>query len=501
MPQIFVRFSCILVILVINFYSAWAEEPPKNHETSCLILGGGVGGLTSAIYLGRAGLNPIVIEGKNPGGLITQSHMVQNWPGEMEISGEALSQQMRAQAIANGAEIVSEVVVGIDFSKRPFRVITKKIGYNNQIERKAQSVIIAMGTEPNYLNIPGEQGEEGFWGRGVTNCAICDGAFYKDLIVGVVGGGDAAVLEAQYLSNIAKEVNVFIRKNAFRVSEKKRLQNLLNNPKVKVYYETEVKEVLGDQNGVQAVMIQTQNGPLKKIPLSGLFLAIGSTPNSNLFRGVLKMDKQGYIAIKNGQETSIPGVYAVGDIADPLFKQAITASADGAKAAMQAQMFLSNLKDRGEKKSWVFEELFPQKNEILRTNLFLPKTQSETLKIAAHQGKVIEITSVEHLQEELKKNSTPVFIDFYAPWCGPCRLVAPRVEEAAKNLAGKVRFYKVNVDRVSNLGAHFQIRALPTAVFIDKKGKVKEKKSGADGVIELIQQLEDSYLNRKSAAI
>ena len=231
-----------------------ADAKPAVETAPVVILGGGVGAMTSAIYLGRAGVEATVIEGQNPGGLITQSSAVQNWPGELEISGHELADKIHAQAEANGARFLQQEVVGVDFSKRPYAIFLRDLNTNQESQLRAESVIIAMGTTPNFLNIPGEQT---YWGRGVTNCAICDGALYKDQIVGVVGGGDAAILEGLYLSNIAKQVHLFIRKDAFRAVEEKRLKTLLEKPNVIVHYNTTVEEVKGDGEMVTSVVIQS----------------------------------------------------------------------------------------------------------------------------------------------------------------------------------------------------------------------------------------------------
>lgn len=321
-----------IVCLVISLFSAlYATE-------DVIVLGGGVGSLTSALYLARAGIVPIVIEGPIPGGLITQSHSVQNWPGEMEISGTDLADKVKAQVIANGAKIVSEEVVAVDFSKRPFLITTRSIGEKETKLRQAKTVIIALGSSPNFLSIPGE---ETYWGRGISNCAVCDGSLFRGKKVGVVGGGDAAVLEALYLSNIAKDVTLFIRKDAFKGIEEKRIQALKAKSNVKILFNTQVVEVKGSKDKLTTLVLKTNDKPNYEFPVDGLFLAIGSTPNSSLFKGSLELDSQGYIALKNGQETSVPGVYAMGDIVDPVYKQAITAAGDGAKAALQTERRLS----------------------------------------------------------------------------------------------------------------------------------------------------------------
>lgn len=309
----------------------------ENQEV--ILLGGGIGSLTSAIYLSRAGLKPVVLEGPSPGGLIIQSHSVQNWPGEMEISGTKLADKVRAQAKANGASLLLEEVVAVDFSKRPFEITSRGVGEKITQKRLSDTVIIAMGTKPNLLGVPGE---DTYWGKGISNCATCDGSLYRGKRVAVVGGGDAAVVEALYLSNIAKEVTVFVRKNAFKGIEETRLQTLQKKKNVTIVLQSAVVEVLGTSDLLTGVKIKTVGKPDYIFPIDGLFLAVGSTPNSDLFKGILELDAQGYIVVKNGQETSIPGVYAIGDIVDPVYKQAITAAGDGAKAALQAERFMSD---------------------------------------------------------------------------------------------------------------------------------------------------------------
>lgn len=306
-----------------------------------VILGGGVGAMTAALYLGRAGIEPVVIEGDDPGGLITQSTSVQNWPGEMEITGTALAEKIRKQAIANGVTFYSEEVVSVDFSKKPFVINTKVLGEEKPRQWTADSVIIAMGTTPNFLGVPGEAE---YWGKGITNCAICDGALHKNGKVAVVGGGDAAVLEALYLSNIAKEVTVFVRKGALKGIEEKRIRALRAKPNVKIVFNTTIEQMKGNGSKLTSIMVKTGDTPAIDFPIDGLFLAIGSKPNSQTFAGKLELDPQGYIFLKSDQETSIPGIYAVGDIVDPVYKQAITAAGDGAKAALQAERHLSDKK-------------------------------------------------------------------------------------------------------------------------------------------------------------
>lgn len=439
--------------------TAVEPEPPE----PIVILGGGVGSLTSAIYLGRAGASPLVIEGPTPGGLLTQSHTVQNWPGVMEIDGAQLTEKMREQAEANGARFLGEEVIGVDFSKRPLLITTRALdGSEATHQIQAESCIIAMGTKPNFLGIPGEGT---YWGRGVTNCAICDGALYKGKVVGVVGGGDAAVLEALYLSNIAKEVHVFVRKDSLKAIEEKRVEALREKPNVKFYYNTTVQEVQGEGENVTGVILKT-GSKKRAFPLDGLFLAIGSTPNTVLFKNALKLDERGYILLEKDQETSIRGIYAIGDIVDPIYKQAVTAAGDGSRAALQAQQYLSD-----------------------RANQLVVKNQSVKKKSVAPSNEVIEVSSAEQFQFELETSDIPVVVDFYATWCGPCKRVSPIFASSANQLAGKVKFMKVNVDKLLDISTNYNIRAMPTVLLLDSSGTELQRKVGLDQINDLLKEL------------
>lgn len=464
------RFCLFLAFLTFPLASVFPAATPPALVSSqeiepVVILGGGVGGLTSSLYLARAGQSPLVIEGKNPGGLITQSHSVQNWPGEIQIEGQELASKMHAQAEANGVRFLSAEVIRVDFSKRPFQITIRTLG-PKPTEKTVQALncIIAMGAEPNFLQVPGETGPQGYWGKGVTNCAICDGNLYQDQIVGVVGGSDAAVLEALYLSKIAKKVYVFVRKDRFRAKEEKRLEQLLQTPNVEVRYQTRVTEIQGDGNRLTHVLLQEKGQKPVSFALDGLFLAIGSTPNTKLFQGSLELDEKGYIVLKKDQQTSVKGVYAVGDIVDPTYKQAISAAGDGAKAALQAQQDLS---DRAAKKE-------------------------KGTELTQKSGEILEVVSIEQFEKELKQATSPVVVDFYASWCGPCKRLSPLLEESALHLEGKIRFLKVNVDQMAALAKRYQIQSMPTVLVFDQQGKVKEKKVGADQIALFLDDLHQS---------
>ncbi len=457
-----------ILSVIAGFSLLSASEKPVEAEP-VVILGGGVGSLTSALYLARAGLSPIVIEGSKAGGLLTQSHSVQNWPGEMEIEGRALTDKIRSQAAANGARILEAEVIDVNFTKRPLEITIRYLDSSLKTEKiSALSCIIGMGTEPNFLGIPGEQR---YWGQGVSNCVICDGALYKNKQVAVVGGGDAAVLEALYLSNIAKEVHLYVRKDFLRANETNRIQALKEKTNVIIHFHSQIDEIKGNELGVTKVAVKTGK-EITDYPMDGVFLAIGSQPNSKIFKNILKLDAKGYILLQKDQETSMPGVYAIGDIVDPIYKQAVSAAGDGAKAALQAQEFLMDKHTK----------LLAQKKEEKK-----PDSIAKSAVIA--KGQVIEIQTLDQLQKTLQEATGPVLIDFYATWCGPCKQVAPLLESSALKLAGKVIFLKVNVDVSSDLSQKYEIRSMPTVLLLDQNGKIQEKKVGAEQIGELLNKL------------
>src|SRR5581483_9720015 len=244
--------------LLILFTQAQLRAEVIEHEHPVVILGGGVAALTSAVYLSRAGISPLVITGPSIGGTITQSSNVQNWPGEISISGSELGEKVRHQAEMNGAILQPETVVAVDFSKRPFLITTKKVIGSGEdlMYYRAHSVIIALGSTPNYLGVPGEVESNGHLSPGVYTCAVCDGSLFKDKVVAVVGGGDSALIEAEYLSNIASKVHILLRKAQFRAGEKQRLKEILSNPKIQVHYNTTIKQIKAEQGQLSRLLVE-----------------------------------------------------------------------------------------------------------------------------------------------------------------------------------------------------------------------------------------------------
>ncbi|HEY5653945.1 MAG TPA: thioredoxin-disulfide reductase [Pontiella sp.] len=298
-----------------------------------VIIGAGAAGLTSAIYTARANLEPLVIEGMQPGGQLTTTTDVENFPGFPEgIDGTEMMNKFRTQAERFGAKFLQyDAVSKADFSKHPFKL---EMMSGDSIE--AQTVIIATGATAKYLGLESEQK---FMGRGVSACATCDGAFYKDVPVVVVGGGDTACEEAIFLTRFASKVTLVHRRNELRAS-KIMAARVEKNHKIEVAWNSVIDEILGDDSGVTAVRIKDVNtDKTSEIPATGYFSAIGHKPNTDAFIGELEMDETGYL-IADGVKTKIPGVYAAGDVSDAIYRQAITAAGTGCAAALEAERFL-----------------------------------------------------------------------------------------------------------------------------------------------------------------
>ena len=307
-----------------------------------LILGSGPAGYTAAVYGARANLEPVVITGIQAGGQLTQTTDVDNWPGDVEgLQGPELMSRMQAHAERFDTEVVFDHINKADLSQKPFR-LTGDSG-----EYTCDALIISTGASAQYLGL---ESEETFAGRGVSACATCDGFFYRNQTVCVVGGGNTAVEEALYLSNIAKEVILIHRRDTLR-SEKilqDKLMEKAKNGNIRLEWNHTLEEVLGDDAGVTGVRIKsTESGESKELDLTGVFIAIGHKPNTELFNGQLEMDN-GYITIKSGLEggvtgTSIPGVFAAGDVTDQVYRQAITSAGFGCMAALDAEKYLDDL--------------------------------------------------------------------------------------------------------------------------------------------------------------
>ncbi|MDA0902512.1 MAG: thioredoxin-disulfide reductase [Proteobacteria bacterium] len=311
----------------------------NTHKTKVAIIGSGPAGYSAAIYAARANLEPIMIQGMQPGGQLTITTDVENYPGFADvIQGPWLMEQMQKQAEHVGTKIISDHIKEVDFSKRPF---TLK-GESDDVY-EAQSVIIATGAQAKWLGLESEKKYQGF---GVSGCATCDAFFFKNKDVAVIGGGNTAIEEALYLTNHAKKVYLVHRRDEFR-AEKVLQERIFKNEKIEVVWNHVLEEVLGedDPKNVTGVKLKsTQDGSFKEITLDGVFIAIGHKPNTDLFKNTdLEMDNEGYInTAADSTKTNIAGVYAVGDVQDKIYRQAITAAGTGCMAALEIEKFLAH---------------------------------------------------------------------------------------------------------------------------------------------------------------
>ena len=305
------------------------------EHIQCLIIGGGPAGYTAAIYASRAGLVPVLYEGLQPGGQLTTTTDIENFPGfENGVDGQGLMDAMRAQARRLGADLRTGTVTSADLSSRPFR-----LSVDGDTEIEAEAMIIATGATAKYLGLPSE---EKFRGMGVSACATCDGFFYRGKTVAVVGGGDTACEEATYLASLCSKVYMIVRRDVLRASEamQEKVRNMEN---IEILWNCNTQEVLGDATGVTGARLLRKDGMEFDIKIDGFFLAIGHHPNSELFSRWVDVDGNGYI-ITDGKtsKTNVEGVFAAGDVQDPMYRQAVTAAASGCRAALDLERFLSS---------------------------------------------------------------------------------------------------------------------------------------------------------------
>lgn len=300
---------------------------------SCLILGSGPAGYTAAIYAGRAGLRPVVYEGLQPGGQLTITTEIENFPGFPEgIDANELMDGMRKQAERFGAEVRTATAVKADLSQAPY-----KVWFDDDTVEECQTLIIATGAKAKYLGL---DDEVKYQGMGVSACATCDGFFYRRKVVAVVGGGDTACEEATYLAGLCKKVYMIVRRDVLRASVAMQ-ERVLNTENIEILWNCNTKEVLGDESGVTGARLERKDGEVFDIPIDGFFLAIGHHPVSELVSAWVETDAEGYIITRDGSSrTNIEGVFAAGDVQDPHYRQAVNAAASGCRAALDAEKYL-----------------------------------------------------------------------------------------------------------------------------------------------------------------
>ena len=313
------------------------NQNPTKH-TKVLIIGSGPAGYTAAVYAARAMLNPILVHGMEPGGQLTTTTDVENYPGFAKvIQGPWLMDQMKDQAKAVGTEMIEDHISSVNFKSKPFEAV----GESGK-KYTADSIIISTGAQARWLNL---ESEKKFRGFGVSACATCDGFFFKEKTVAVVGGGNAAVEEAMFLTKFASKVKLIHRRDKLR-AEKMLQKKLMDNKKIEIIWDTVVEEIVGDDDpkNVKGLKIKNvKNNNISDLKIDGLFIAIGHDPATQLFKDQLKMDKEGYLITKpDSTETNVPGIFAAGDVKDKIFRQAVTAAGMGCMAALEAEKYLAS---------------------------------------------------------------------------------------------------------------------------------------------------------------
>ncbi|MEA5567664.1 thioredoxin-disulfide reductase [Anabaena sp. UHCC 0399] len=431
-----------------------------------VIIGSGPAGYTAAIYAGRANLKPVVFEGFQvgglPGGQLMTTTEVENFPGFPQgITGPELMDRMKAQAERWGAELYTEDVISVDLSQRPFTIRSE------EREVQAHTIIIATGATAKRLGLPSEHQ---FWSRGISACAICDGAtpIFHGAELAVVGAGDSAAEESIYLTKYGSKVNLLVRSDKMRAS-KAMQDRVLSNPKIQVHWNTEAVDIFGSSHMEGITVHNHKTGEETKLPAKGLFYAIGHTPNTALFQGQLELDEVGYIITKHGSpETSVEGVFAAGDVQDHEYRQAITAAGSGCAAALLAERWLSA--------NALIHEFHQQ--QTINNEL---ESQPAQQKTEAEQAAEFDLAATRHeggyaLRKLFHESDRLVVVKYIAPGCGPCHTLKPILNKVVDEFASKIHFVEIDIDKDRDIAENAGVTGTPTIQVFKNKELLKEVK-------------------------
>lgn len=466
---------------VYDWFSGWFAHKEhydfrkledKKNVFPIVIIGSGPAGLTAGLYGARAKKKTLIVEGSKPGGLLTETSYVENWPGHKAILGRDLMSGIKEQVERLGANFTDDSVEKVDFSQWPYAITLDdgKIIY-------ALTVIIATGASPSPLNIPGEKE---YWGKGVTTCAICDAPFYNEKEVVVIGGGDSAIAEAIQLAAYAKKITILVRKDKMRAAAASQ-DLLLGHKHISVSYNLEPKEIVGDGNHVTGIKLyNNKTQETFQMPIDGVFLAIGHKPNTSLFKGKVELDKEGYIAIKpHSMATSVPGVFAAGDVEDRRYRQAIVSAGDGCCAALDADAFLNEIGFTADIAARI------QENQILSAHI-LPT-------MVKHVGSLAEF------EQEIANTQKPIFVDFYADYCPSCMQMLPHFNAVAQQFKDYALFISVDVSALPDIATKYYVNKIP-ALLIFKDGSLAARYTTVMSKKELCE-LAAEYVGQTSDCI
>lgn len=455
--KLLIGFGAAVIVAVIFGFIGWGRLGTMHAKSGAYdlsavrgkeniipvaIIGSGPAGLSAALYAARFGLHTVVFTGPKPGGLLTETGMVENWPGVPRALGPNIMHDMTKSVAHEGVLISQDIIASIDLKQWPFQLTTE-----DGVVVNALTVIISTGATPKTLGIPGEKE---FWSKGVSACAKCDAPFFKKKKVFVIGGGDSAAEEALQLAPHAAQVTVLVRKDKMRASAamQQRLKEVSN---IAVRYNSTPLLILGDADGVTGIKIRDeQNGQELELPGDGVFLAIGHEPRTNLVKGQIELDSEGYIKLTGrSQETSVIGVYAAGDVADHVYRQAGYAAGCGIAAAIDADKFLQHI------------GFNPDIAKSLVDAYFEP--------IAGELPALVELESVAQLNKQLEHSKIPVLIDCYAHYCTSCMHMLPTVQKVAHKLADRVKILKVDIEKSPELAKHLAVKRVPTCILYKDK--------------------------------
>ncbi len=436
----------------------------KENIVPIVILGSGPAGLSSALYAIRGGVKAVVIQGPLPGGLLTQTSLVENWPGNVSIQGpdiiKGLEEQVkdiskRSKDVTHKIDFLTDTVISIDFDQWPYKVSTE-----NGVVLHAMSIIVATGANPKLLGVPGEQE---YWKNGVTSCAVCDGPFYKDQDVVVVGGGDSAAEEAMQLARHAKQITILVRKDSMRASSSMQ-ERLKDIPTIRIMYNVEVKKIVGENGTVVGVeLYNNKTNETSQLKASGVFLAVGHTPNSAVVAHRVKTDAEGYIVLASrSQATNVRGVFAAGDVADRVYRQAGVASGHGIQAGLDALAFLTDIGYNAR----IAQEL--------KKHFYLGQ---------ANNG-VVSIKSMPEFEKAVAQGIGMSIIKFSRPGCESCVQMAPIFEKVAQKYGDKASFFDVDTLLLPELSQKLHVYGVPT-LFVYRDGNLVSRYNGSMEEAEL----------------